>query len=584
MHPYYKINILIIATFFLSSCKQEKLLLSNSQDEKSKNYLSPPNNVKLSMQDEKTIKIEVNNEEEAPFSAQITRKKSGTQDWIIILDVSESADTLVYFDNYDIELNTTYLYKVRRVKADFRSQTIIDSINFNFLPPILKDIRQITDAKIELIWGIPVQFENDSTIDKILISRDGAGEKTEFVLDGKSTIFIDSTFQSNNIAYSYTLRSKAFSGIISDRSSNHEITLAFSKVNSPRWTPLELEEMQIDINFNQDLFNLVRSISIERSRSILSTNKKIYEDLNPKNLLINMIDNIAGAELEEPIVYKLKWCGEVFCDSLSFTAITLPFLYMKLIPGAEQFILGPEYGNNNSNMQAVVKVDSFYADVYEVRETIYREPGSERKIKEGDLPVSNISWNEAVDFCNEHTDKHFGSQYDAYNNQRKVDLTALGFRLPTEIEWEYMASYGKKVDVKREFPWGDNISGHYANYYDSGDLFEPGRTPVGYYSGLNNTLGDAQSFFGLEDLAGNVMEWCQDWYGDTAYQDHNYSTNASGPISGEARVVRGGGWQSDAIECHNRVRKEFIPTVRHETIGFRTVISAEPFLKMWRNQ
>ena len=309
MYSSTKINLLILATFFLSSCEQEELLLSNSQDVNSQNYLSPPNNLMLSMQDEKTIKIKIINEQKTSFSAQIARKKSGAQDWVIIVNESESADTVVYFDNYNIELNTTYLYMVRRISGDFQSQSIIDSININFLPPSLIDIKQISDAKIELQWELPNQFVNDSTINKILISREGGGEKNEFVLDGKTTSFIDSTFQTNNIDYNYTLRSKSISGIISDRSKNHEITLAFSKLDFHQWIPLQLDAMQIDFNFNQDLFNLVKSVSIERFRSSLSTNKKIYEESEPKNLLINMIDNIDGADLKEPILYKLKWCG-----------------------------------------------------------------------------------------------------------------------------------------------------------------------------------------------------------------------------------------------------------------------------------
>ena len=84
------------------------------------------------MQDEKTIKIKIINEQKTSFSAQIARKKSGAQDWVIIVNESESADTVVYFDNYNIELNTTYLYMVRMIEGDFQSQSIIDSISINF--------------------------------------------------------------------------------------------------------------------------------------------------------------------------------------------------------------------------------------------------------------------------------------------------------------------------------------------------------------------------------------------------------------------------------------------------------------------
>ena len=348
--------------------------------------------------------------------------------------------------------------------------------------------------------------------------------------------------------------------------------------------------MQIDFTFSQDQFSFIRSTLIQRYRTSLSTEKIIYQESSLGSTFLKLIDTLNEPELSEPISYKIKWCGEVFCDSLEFTAKTLPFMYMTLIPGSEQFSLGPEYDNNNGGKQAMVKVDSFYADQYEVREYSYRSPGSESLISDTDLPVSDISWNEAVEFCTKHTKEHFGAQFDAqkvgyqlyvYGSQKEVDLKAVGFRLPTEIEWEYMASYG---NPKREYPWGNNISGHYANYYDSGDKFEPGPTPVGFYEGLVNTNRDAKSFFGLQDLAGNVMEWCHDWYNDSAYENHDYATNPEGPANGQARVVRGGGWQSDAIECNNRMRKEFPPTVSHETIGFRTVITAESFLKMWRSQ
>ena len=576
------VKLAIFSVLFLSSCEEEKLLLSNSQDLNSPNYLSVPNNIILSMEDEKTIKIEIIGNKEGPFSAQIARKISGSQDWIIVLNESEKADSVVYYDNYNLELNTIYHYQVRKTSGNFQSQAITDSINFHFLPPIINSVQQISDAKIELSLELPNQFINNSTINKILITRDSENEKKEFIIDGKSTSFIDSTFELNNIIYNYSVRSMSISGIVSKRSNNHEIPLSFSKLSSNQWTPLELNQMQIDFTFYQDQFDFLRSVSIDRTREPNST-IKVYEQSNPKNTLIKMTDNFTDAKLEEPIEYQIKWCGEVFCDSLVVQTKTLPFRYMKLIPGSETFILGPEYGNNNSANQTV-KVDSFYADIYEVREAIYNSPGSEFMIQDSDLPISNVTWNEAVDFCNMHTDKHFGAQYVAYNNQKEVNLSAVGFRLPTEIEWEYMASYGENANTKRDFPWGNNISGHFANYYGSGDPYEPGKTPVGYYSGLENTLGEGQSFFGLQDLSGNVMEWCTDWYSNSAYEDHNYVESPAGPTSGEGRVVRGGGWQSDAIDCHNRLRKEFPPTISNNTIGFRMVISSDGFLEYWRNQ
>ena len=574
---------MMIGTIILFSCDEEELLLSNSQDAYSDKYIVPPGDMTLLLEDENTVKIMVFGDGTA-FSAQILRKKSGWENWEIIINETELGDTIIYFDSYKLELNTTYLYQVRKISEGYESRAITDSIYYQFFPPILKDMNQISDVKIELNWILPDQFVNDTTIKKVLITREGAGKRTEIFVGAESTTFIDSTIPFNNISYNYSLRSEAFSGTISDRSEKNEIAVLFPKLDSHQWLPLKLDQMQIDFTFSQDQFSFIRSTLIRRYRTSLSTEKIIYQESTLNSTFLKLVDTLNEAELSEQILYTIKWCGEVFCDSLEVTAKTLPFRYMTLIPGSEQFSLGPEYDNNNDGKQAVVKVDSFYASIYEVREAIYQSPGSEYIISDIDLPISNISWNEAVEFCNKHTKEHFGAQFYAYGSQKEVNLQAVGFRLPTEIEWEYMASYGEDVNMKREFPWGNNISGHYANYYGSGDQYEPGPTPVGYYDGLVNTLRDGESFFGLQDLAGNVMEWCHDWYSDSAYENHDYTTNPEGPSNGQARVVRGGGWQSDAIECNNRMRKEFLPTVSHETIGFRTVITAEPFLKMWRSQ
>jgi|TARA_Y100000310_G_scaffold301613_1_gene338224 hypothetical protein len=572
---------LIVIFFF--SCSREELTLNNPQDPLNINYVSPATGMLLLPQDDHTIKI-IAFGDNSGFAAQISRKKSGSSDWVVLLDESEVADTVVHFDSYKLELNTTYSYRVRRILNGGASQAVTDSITYRFLPPSLKSVDQNSETGIVLSWEMPDQFIDDSTIKAILVSRESAGIKKDFVVDPSITTFVDSTTDPNNVTYHYTLLSESIAGIVSSRSDPHTITTSFPKIVSYEWLPLSVDQMQIKLEFEPDQLSFIRTAFIKRFRSMLSTDEEIYRISNPESVFLQLTDTLDTAELSEQIRYRLIWCGNVLCDSLEISAKTLPFRYMKYITGNPSFTLGPDYYDDVNSASEEIPILPFYADIYEVRKTKYLSPGSDYTISENDLPVSDVSWNDAVAFCNAQTAALFGNQHRAYDGQGNVDLETAGFRLPTEVEWEYMASYGGNESDKWNFPWGDNISGHYANFYESGDSYEPGPTPVGYYDGLTNTSRDASSFFGLQDLAGNMMEWCHDWYSETAYSDHSYAQISAGPISGEAKVVRGGGWQSDAVDCNSRVRKEFVPTLSHETIGFRTVVSAEPFLTYWRTQ
>jgi formylglycine-generating enzyme required for sulfatase activity len=165
-------------------------------------------------------------------------------------------------------------------------------------------------------------------------------------------------------------------------------------------------------------------------------------------------------------------------------------------------------------------------------------------------PVVQVSWDDAVAFCT----------WASEATGRKV-------RLPTEAEWE-KAARGTEV---RLFPWGNEPPNDSRCNYE---LNVRTTTPVGQYS----PRGDSP--YGCADMAGNVSEWVQDWFGWGYYQSSPQS-NPPGPTSGDKRVVRGGSWELSAVSIQNDAatvraacRKREIPSYSGSDFGFRVCMSA----------
>jgi len=173
-----------------------------------------------------------------------------------------------------------------------------------------------------------------------------------------------------------------------------------------------------------------------------------------------------------------------------------------------------------------------------------------------DHPMVCVSWWGAAAYSNWRSEMEGRApSYDTTTWACNFDGD--GYRLPTEAEWEY-AARGGCHDPYHVWPWGNTIDGSMANYCYSGDPWETGATPlttpVGYYDGAQTPPGtDMANGYGLYDVAGNVYEWCNDWYSSTYYGSSPYE-NPRGPVTGTYRVVRGGSWSGSAadLRCAGR--------------------------------
>lgn len=160
---------------------------------------------------------------------------------------------------------------------------------------------------------------------------------------------------------------------------------------------------------------------------------------------------------------------------------------------------------------------------------------------EPNCPVVGISWYEAL----------------AYTNWL-AKVTGKPYRLPTEAEWEKAA----RGTDGREYPWGDNFDISLCNT----DLSNLERSsPVGIFPG-------GQSPYGCFDMAGNVWEWCLDWY-DSRYYKYSSLKNPTGPEVGVSKVFRGGSWLGGSMSCISAFRGFIPPSNILKSGGVRLVRS-----------
>jgi formylglycine-generating enzyme required for sulfatase activity len=270
---------------------------------------------------------------------------------------------------------------------------------------------------------------------------------------------------------------------------------------------------------------------------------------------------VSAADVRKAQEAWAKYLGRKVEETVEIAGgVTMTFV---LVPPGKFRMGSPEDekdgGGWDERLHTVVLTEPFDLGMTEVTQAQYKALTGKNPshLKGRDLPVEQVSWEEARDF---------GIKVTAKRSDRHV------YRLPTEAEWEYSCRGGRPSS--QPFGIGDDrsLSSREANFdgdypyggADKGPNLDK-TSPVGSYKA--NALG-------LFDMHGNVCEWCADWE-DASYPVGEV-TNPTGPTEGTYRVYRGGSWYGTGSYCRAARRGGYEPGDQHDFLGFRLARSVPP--------
>jgi uncharacterized repeat protein (TIGR03803 family) len=322
--------------------------------------------------------------------------------------------------------------------------------------------------------------------------------------------------------------------------------------------------------------------TLQTTTSLISP--AVWSTASPEQVIVNGCFTVSNSVSSTQQFYRL--------NSLAIPA------GQALVP-AGSFTMGDTLDGESDAVPTNVSVSAFYMDMNLVSfnqwQSVYSYATNHGygfvnagAGKASNHPVQMVDWYDVLKWSNArsqraglvpvyYTDAGLTQVFTNGDSGTTVypNWAAKGYRLPTEAEWEKAARGGLNG---QRFPWGNTISKSQANYFGcpSGCGFSYDSGPYGYNTNFNSGASPytspvgyfAANGYGLYDMAGNVFEWCWDWYG-TPYGQPT-TNNPTGPASGSIRVLRGGYWNYYASYVRCAYRSNIGgPNNANGIIGFR---------------
>jgi formylglycine-generating enzyme required for sulfatase activity len=275
---------------------------------------------------------------------------------------------------------------------------------------------------------------------------------------------------------------------------------------------------------------------------------------------VEMMENTGHVQKDHPLLNDFGTPAIDWIELVKVEPTTLPevketvFPEMVEIPGGS-FEMGSTNGDPDESPVHKVKVSPFAMSRYEITNEEFEQfKPDHARLRDGYSwrnrePVTYVSWIDGAEYCNWLSEKaglkpaYSKAKIEIHGEEKNswvVDMKANGFRMPTEAEWEYVAS-GRGEG--RTYPWGNEEPkpGYHGHFADQNVLEPDPRMPSQYQAGamVVGSYPEGASRDGVMDLAGNVVEWCSDWF---KYYEKDSATNPIGATPSNYRSIRGSSW------------------------------------------
>ncbi len=453
----------------------------------------------------------------------------------------------------------TYYFRVRAKSVNnFTAYTSAVSVKLIFNAPSNLAYSFYDDTKLKLTWtdnsNCETGFEIEQSSDNVTFT------KTTDVLANVTIADISGAYLSGTNYY-FRVRAKSTNNV-SLYSNSVSSTVVFNAPSNLTYSFYDDTKIKLLWTDNS---NCESGFEIEQSTDNINFTKLTETAAN-----ITTID-VTGNYLTQIYYFRVRAKSVINISGYSnqVTATMVAPNGFVLVQGGT-YTMGSSSGNSDELPLHSVTLSSFYISKTEVTQGQWKavmgtNPSNFSSVGDNG-PVEQVSWYDCISYCNKLSIKEGKppcysisgntSPIDWTSGTIACDFTAKGYRLPTEAEWEYAARGGNKSagysysgsNTLNDVAWNNSNSGSTTHIVGAKTANE----------------------LGINDMSGNVWEWCWDWFGSYS---NSSQTNPTGAASGSYHIVRGGSWSYGDYDCRssNRYLSYFPSSYYYIYFGFRPV-------------